>query len=268
MSNSQSPIGVFDSGVGGLTVVAAIQRLLPHENIVYLGDTARVPYGNKSPETIRDYAREDAAFLLKRGVKALVIACNTATAHGLSDLRSHCPVPVLGVIEPGVDAALSATRAGRIGIIGTAGTIQSGAYQRSLLEKRPDLQITALATPLLVPLVEENWLQHSATQLILAEYLAPLQEARIDTLVLACTHYPLLKGLLHTVLKDEVALVDSAENMATALAATLTQHGLANPSDTPGSTQLYVTDLSPQFSNLAWRFLRAPVDRLEKISLG
>jgi glutamate racemase len=172
------------------------------------------------------------------------------------------------VIEPGVQAALDATQTGRIGIIGTTGTTQSGAYQRSLLAKRPDLFILAKATPLLVPLVEENWLNHSATHMILAEYLTPLLEARIDTLVLACTHYPLLKGLLREVLKDEVLLVDSAENMAAVLAKTLQDAHLTNPqTERPGRVEIYVTDLSPQFEFLVGRFLRHGPALIEKVTL-
>lgn len=264
----ERPIGVFDSGVGGLTVVSAIQRLLPHEDIVYLGDTARVPYGNKSPETIIRYAQQDVQFLQSQNVKAAVIACNTATAHALHAVQQAYPFPVMGVVEPGVEAALSATINGRIGIIGTLGTIQSGAYQKALLARRPDLQLTALATPLLVPLVEEDWLTQSATHLILAEYLAPMQAARIDTLVLACTHYPLLKGMIRTVLGDEVKLVDSAENMALGLQRRLQQDGLLREgAQHAGRTRIHVSDLSPQFAPLAKRFLGGRVGAIERVRL-
>lgn len=262
------PIGVFDSGVGGLTVVNAIQRLLPHEDIVYLGDTARVPYGNKSPETIIRYAQQDVQFLQGQNVKAAVIACNTATAHALGVVQQGYPFPVLGVVEPGVEAALAATVNGRVGIIGTVGTIQSGAYQKALLARRPDLHITAQATPLLVSLVEEDWLNHAATHLILAEYLAPLQAARIDTLVLACTHYPLLKGIIHTILGDEVKLVDSAENMALSLRELLSKdHLLRQGGQHTGRTRIHVSDLSSQFAPLAKRFLGGRVGAIEQVRL-
>jgi glutamate racemase len=262
------PIGVFDSGVGGLTVVSAIQRLLPHEDIVYLGDTARVPYGNKSPETIIRYAQQDVQFLQSQNVKAVVIACNTATAQALSVVRERYPFPVLGVIEPGVQAALSATTSGRIGIIGTVGTIQSGAYQKALLAKRPELQITARATPLLVSLVEEDWLNHAATHLILAEYLAPLQSARIDTLVLACTHYPLLKGIIGTILHEGVRLVDSAENMALNLRERLQQDNLLREEEAHnGRVRIHVTDLSSQFVPLAKRFLGSRIGAIDQVQL-
>lgn len=267
-SPTNRPIGVFDSGVGGLTVVSAIQHLLPNEDIVYLGDTARVPYGNKSPETIIRYAHQDVQFLQSHHVKAAVIACNTATAHALEAVRAHYPFPVLGVVEPGVEAALAATVNGRIGIIGTVGTINSGAYQKALLAQRADLHLTALATPLLVSLVEEDWLNHAATHLILAEYLAPLQAARIDTLVLACTHYPLLKGIIRTILGDEVKLVDSAENMALNLQRRLAQENLLRAEPThSGATRIHVSDLSSQFAPLAKRFLRGRVGEIEKVRL-
>lgn len=265
---SERPIGVFDSGVGGLTVVSAIQRLLPNEDIVYLGDTARVPYGNKSPETIIRYARQDVQFLQSQNVKAAVVACNTATAHALGVVQKAYPFPVLGVIDPGVEAALAATVTGRIGIIGTVGTIQSGAYQKALLEKRADLQITALATPLLVSLVEEDWLTHAATHLILAEYLAPMQAANVDTLVLACTHYPLLKGIIRTILGDEVKLVDSAENMALGLQRRLREDGLLRQADAhTGKIRIHVSDLSSQFAPLAKRFLGGRVGAIERVRL-
>jgi glutamate racemase len=247
---------MFDSGVGGLTVAAAIHQRMPAEDIVYLGDTARVPYGNKSAETIVRYSRQDLEFLLRERVKAVVVACNTATAYALDSLRSLCALPVLGVVEPGVEAALAATQTGRVGIIGTAGTIGSGAYQKALLDRRPDLTITALATPLLVPLIEENWVDRKATRLVLDEYMAPLCEAGIDTLVLACTHYPLLKPTLARVLGPSVTLVDSAENMAIALERALDQGGLrrATPG-TGGLVRVHVTDLTASFTGLARRFL-------------
>lgn len=265
---SERPIGVFDSGVGGLTVVSAIQRLLPHEDIVYLGDTARVPYGNKSPETIIRYAQQDVQFLQSQNIKAAVVACNTATAHALDAVRQSYTFPILGVVEPGVEAALAATVNGRIGIIGTMGTIQSGAYQKALLARRPELQLTAQATPLLVSLVEEDWLTHAATHLILAEYLAPLQAARIDTLVLACTHYPLLKGIIRSILGDEVKLVDSAENMALALQSRLKQDSLLREGGQhAGRTRIHVSDLSPHFAPLAKRFLGGRVGAIDRVRL-
>src|SRR5579871_6629171 len=185
-------VGAFDSGVGGLTVVKAMRQLLPAEDILYVGDTARVPYGNKSPETIVRYSLENLAFLSRHGVKAVVVACNTASAHALAVLKKTADLPVIGVIAPGVEAALAATRNGRIGVVGTQGTIASAAYQNLLQQRRPGVEITAVAAPLLVSLVEEDWLRHPATRLILEEYFAPFRAAQVDTVVLACTHYPLL----------------------------------------------------------------------------
>lgn len=268
MSARNHPIGIFDSGVGGLTVVQAVHDLLPHEDIVYLGDTARVPYGNKSPETIVQYARQDTQFLIQHQVKAVVVACNTATAHGLADLQARFSIPILGVIEPGVEAALAATQTGSIGIIGTVGTIQSGAYQNALMARNPNLKITAAPTPLLVPLIEEDWLNHAATHLILAEYLSPLTMARMDTLVLACTHYPLVKRLIKSIVQSDVTLVDSAENMALSLRRCLEEKGLAKESNGKmGSIDIHVTDLSPHFPQLARRFLGGRVGAIHKADL-
>lgn len=254
--NGDGPIGVFDSGVGGLTVVRALEEMLPKERLIYVGDTARVPYGNKSAETVVRYAREITRFLVGRGVKMVVVACNTASACALEVLRQECPVPVLGVIEPGVEAALAATRSGRVGIIGTAGTIGSGAYQGALLARRPDLEITARATPLLVPLVEENWLEHEATRVVLREYLGPLEEAGVDTLVLACTHYPLLKPVLAELLGEERVLVDSAEACARSVRRELEGMGLAAAGPGEGWTRLCLTDVPPAFMEMAGRFLK------------
>jgi glutamate racemase len=269
ISLSEQPIGAFDSGVGGLTVVKAMRELLPGEDILYLGDTARVPYGNKSPDTIIRYSREIMAYLHLKGVKAVVVACNTASAHALTILQKESKIPVIGVIAPGVEAALGATRNGRVGIIGTQGTIQSGAYQTLLRKTHPDVVITAVAAPLLVSLVEEDWLSHPATQLILEEYFAPMKAARVDTVVLACTHYPLLKPMAQRVLGPEVVLVDSAQNAAAALARKLFDEGLARPPDEkPGRTTICSTDVPAQFSRLAERFLGEKIPAIQQVSVG
>lgn len=259
------PVGAFDSGVGGLTVVQAMRELLPAEDIVYLGDTARLPYGNKSPETIVRYAREDLAYLRRHNVKAVVVACNTATAHALGVLQREADVPVIGVIAPGVEAALAATRNGRIGVIGTQGTIASGSYQRLLEETRPGVFIFAQAAPLLASLVEEDWLSHPATQLILEEYFAPMKAARVDTVVLACTHYPLLKTLAQRVLGPDVVLVDSAHNAAFALAHKLASLDLLRAGSAAGGTTIYSTDVPAQFLRLAERFLGQKIESIEKV---
>jgi glutamate racemase len=228
--NHDGPIGIFDSGIGGLTVVRAIHAALPDEATVYLGDTARVPYGPKSPATVQRYATEILAWLLAQRVKAVVVACNTATAHALDLLRERAPVPVIGVIDPGARAAAAATRNGGIGVIGTAGTVASGAYRRALLALRPELRVIEQACPLFVPLVEEGWFSHPATRLAAEEYLAAIRSADVDTLVLGCTHYPLLAPLLAEVLGPGVTLIDSARETAHELAAVLDRAGLRAPS--------------------------------------
>ncbi|MGD9420699.1 MAG: glutamate racemase [Verrucomicrobiota bacterium JB025] len=260
-------LGIFDSGVGGLTVVRAVQELLPGEDIVYLGDTARVPYGSKSPETIRKFADEDAGFLISRGVKAIVVACNTATAHALPDLRSRYGVPVIGVIEPGVEAALADPSAERIGVIATRGTIRSHAYQHALAQKKTGLMIYAEATPLLVPLIEEDWLDKAATELVLRDYLEPLVEKGIDTLLLACTHYPLLVPVLRGVLPEDVRLVDSATTCAEHLKRELGRLGLLRSAADGGGLEVHLTDLSEEFETLARRFLTKAPGRVRRAVL-
>jgi glutamate racemase len=249
-------------------VVRAVQELLPAEDIVYLGDTARLPYGSKSPETIRQFAHEDTRFLLDHGVKAVVVACNTATAHALPSLREHYRVPVLGVIEPGVAAALADPAAERIGIIATRGTIASHAYQHALAQERTGIVIHGQPAPLLVPLVEEDWLDHPATRLALQTYLDPLIAKGIDTLLLACTHYPLLIPTLRAMLPPEVRLVDSATTCADHLRGELAALDLLNPATAPGRLGIYLTDLSEQFEDLARRFLHKSPGRIHRARLG
>ena len=267
MANS-APIGVFDSGIGGLTVVHELIRQLPHESIVYFGDTARVPYGPKSPDTVRRYSREIAGFLQEQGVKNIVIACNTATAHALTTLREDFDMPIVGVVEPGARAAVAATTRGHVGVIGTVGTIKSGAYERAIRAIDPDIRVTARACPLFVPLVEEGWTEHEAARLIAREYLEPLVDARIDTLVLGCTHYPLLKPLLRDVLGPEVRLIDSAEETAAETARTLAGASLCAP---PGGEAVYrfvASDDPLQFLQLGQRFLGGTMEGVEIRTLG
>ena len=262
-----SPLGVFDSGVGGLTVVRALRELLPGESIIYLGDTARVPYGSKSPDTIRRFSMEDTQFLVNRGVKAVIVACNTATAHAITQLQSGFPLPVIGVLEPGVEATLADATCQRVGIIGTAGTIKSSAYQYQLAMRRPDLQIHAVATPLLVPFVEEGWIDHPSTKMVLREYLKPLVEKGMDTLVLGCTHYPLLIPVLRRVLGRNVRLVDSASTCAAHVKRKLEELHLLRERKGKPSLEIYLTDLSEQFESLARRFLNADFGRVKKATL-
>src|SRR5450432_3478873 len=213
----ERPIGVFDSGVGGLTVVRALHELLPNETIFYLGDTARVPYGGKSAATVERYSLEIAEILLEENCKTIVVACNTASALALSKLEETSPVPVTGVIRPGAAAAVEATRNGHIGVICTRATIKSGAYERALCSLNSDVQISARACPLFVPLIEEGWLESEITDRVIAHYLEPLVGQGIDTLILGCTHYPLLREAIGRFLSSSVKLVDSAQNCARAV---------------------------------------------------
>jgi glutamate racemase len=267
MSNA-APVGVFDSGIGGLTVAQEVIRQLPHESVIYFGDTARVPYGPKSPETVQRYSREIAAFLSDQGVKSIVIACNTATAHALSVLRDEMDMPVIGVVEPGARAAVAATKQGHIGVIGTVGTIKSGAYERAIRALNPDVRITPRACPLLVPLIEEGWTDHDATRLVLREYLEPLIAADIDTLVLGCTHYPLLKPLLRELLGPDVRLIDSAEETAAETARTLNATQLAAADVAEPSYRFIASDDPLMFLQLGQRFLGGTMEGVEIRALG
>ncbi len=252
------PIGVFDSGIGGLTVVRQLRKVLPGEDIVYLGDTARVPYGTKSPSTVVRFACEDTQFLLQQNVKAIVVACNTCSAWALPMLEKKFSLPVFGVILPGVRAALERTRNDRIGIIGTSATIRSKAYSNGILARRDAAQVFARACPLLVPLVEEGWTRHRVTDTVLHEYLDPILRHRIDTLILGCTHYPLLKTAIRNVTGTRVSLIDSAESCALDVRDRLSQMKLlAGKRQRAGTIQPFVTDETDQFAQLAKRFLGA-----------
>ena len=249
------PIGVFDSGVGGLTVVRALMERLPFESIHYFGDTARVPYGVKSVETIAHYTTQIAEFLLEKRVKLLIVACNTMAAVASQVVRDLSPVPVLDVIEAGALNALAATQSRRIGVIGTPTTVNSNAYGRAIHQVEPDARVVSQACALFVPLVEEGWLDHPVTRMTAQEYLKPVLAERIDTLVLGCTHYPLLKPLLSEVAGPEVALVDSAEAMAERAAALLTDLNLHTPSRAAADYHYYVTDVPLRFQTIGERFL-------------
>jgi glutamate racemase len=266
---ARDAIGVFDSGIGGLTVVAALTKALPDERILYFGDTARVPYGPKSPETVRRYATEISTWLLGEGVKAIVVACNTATAHALPELQASLPVPVVGVIAPGARAAVERAHGDVIGVIGTAGTIASGAYTRAIHELDPAASVVSQACPLFVPLVEEGWLDHPATRIVAKEYLEPLTAAKVGALVLGCTHYPLLKPLIGELMGQDVRLVDSAEATAAETARVLEQRGLRAPRDAAAVAHRFVaTDASSQFLRLGQRFLGSAIERVEQVTVG
>jgi glutamate racemase len=263
-----APLGVFDSGIGGLTVARALFEKLPGESVIYFGDTARVPYGPKSPDTVRRYSAEILAYLLRRGVKAVVVACNTSTAHALADLQSRSPVPVVGVIEPGARAAVRASRSGKIGVIGTAGTIASGAYERAIKALKQDAHVVSQACPLFVPLVEEGWFEHPATELIARDYLEPLRRAGVDVVVLGCTHYPLLKPLLARVLGPGVTLIDSADETAESVKRELAERDLAANGPASPQHRFVVSDDEPHFRRVGARFLGEKIQDVEVVPLG
>jgi glutamate racemase len=267
---ASAPIGVFDSGVGGLTVVRELIRQLPRESLIYFGDTARVPYGAKSPETIRTYSREIAGYLTSQGVKAVVVACNTATAHALPMLASELAAPVIGVVAPGARAAVAATRGAGIGVIGTAGTIASGAYEQAIHAVSPSTRVVAQACPLFVPLVEEGWLDTEATTLIARQYLAPIAAAGVDTLVLGCTHYPLLSPVIGAIVGESVRLIDSAHATAAATRTAIEDAGLPRPAGEVSAAQyrFIVSDAPDQFLRAAQRFLGSSIERVETRTFG
>lgn len=248
---SSSPIGVFDSGLGGLTVFRALRHALPHESLLYVGDTARVPYGNKSAETITRYSLEIADFLAQREIKALVVACNTASALAVPALAKRCAFPVIGMIEPGVTEAVRVSRGQCIGVIGTAATIASQAYERQIHAQCPQAAVINQACPLFVPLVEEGWIDTSVTRDIAAHYLAPLREANVDTIILGCTHYPILRATIQSIMGDAVTLVDSGAAAAATLHSVLMSRALVAPASANPTHQLFVTDPTTQFSQLA-----------------
>jgi len=261
------PIGVFDSGIGGLTVVRELMQRLPGESIVYFGDTARVPYGPKSPATVARYSEEAAAFLLSRGVKMVVIACNTATAHAGDRLCQRLSVPVIGVIEPGARAAVQATRTGRIGVIGTAGTIRSGAYDLAVRHMLDDARVYAQPCPLFVPLVEEGWRTHHASRIIAGDYLTPLREMDVDVLILGCTHYPLMRELIADCMGDQVQLVDSAAETAMEVERTLDEAGLRREDKEPASYTFVASDAPLRFRDVGRAFVGDAIREVELVDV-
>ncbi|MFO1497408.1 MAG: glutamate racemase [Verrucomicrobiota bacterium] len=267
-ANRDWPIGIFDSGVGGLTVVRQIHQVLPAEDLIYLGDTARVPYGTKSPETVIRFAHEDVQFLVHHQVKAIVVACNTASAWAGPSLQRDFTQPIFGVIGPGAKSAVAKSRSGRIGVIGTKATIRSDAYTKRIVQLEPRAAVFAAACPLLVPLVEEGWLDRSVTRAVLEEYLTPLMAEAIDTLVLGCTHYPLLKPMIQQVVGSHVALIDSAEACAASVQDELQRMDLlcADP-DRRGAIRPFVTDEPERFQEVAARFLGVPTAPAAKVDL-
>ncbi|MGD8414845.1 MAG: glutamate racemase [Candidatus Latescibacterota bacterium] len=261
----ERPIGVFDSGIGGLTVLKELLDHLPGESFVYFGDTARVPYGTKSGDTVRRFSRENVKFLLERGVKSIVVACNTASAEALPMLQREFPVPIVGVIEPGVRAAAEATGNGRIGVIGTAATIRSGAYQAGISQLRESADVTAAPCPLFVPLAEEGWVDHPVTELVAREYLQQFRDRDVDTLVLGCTHYPLLKPVIGRVMGSLVRLVDSAVETAREMKRVIQSRDLAGTGGN-GDFTVVLSDTSPTFEDIARRFLGRDIPDIELVS--
>jgi glutamate racemase len=268
---SDAPLGVFDSGLGGLTVVRALREALPHEDIVYLGDTARVPYGTKGPATVVKYALGCARHLVGRGVKAIVIACNTVSAVAPDRLRVELDLPVLGVIEPGARVAVEASRTGRIGVLATAATIASGAYARAVAQRSTRADVVGQAAPLLVPLAEEGWLEGNVPRLAVRRYLEPLARAKVDVIVLGCTHYPLLRPVIEdearALLGDDVRIVDSAHATAGDVKEFLETRAMTKSGSARGNVELLVTDLPKTFREVAGRFLGETVGAVEQVDL-
>ncbi len=260
--NNEGPIGIFDSGIGGLTVHKEITKLLPREDTVYLGDTARVPYGAKSRETVIRYAVEDADFLTGHNIKLLVVACNTASAYALEELQSRMDVPVIGVIEPGAKAAIEATVTNRIGIIGTEATIASGVYSDKLKALRPEVELIAQACPLFVPLAEEGWSETHIAHEAALKYLGTLKRYRIDTMVLGCTHYPIMKRTISTAMGYGVTLIDSAQATAVSVKDLLDSDGMAK-AEGGGTHRFFVTDSPERFKAVSDTFLGRALDDVE-----
>jgi glutamate racemase len=269
VSGDAGGIGVFDSGIGGLTVFQALRAALPpEEHLLYLGDTARVPYGTRSADTVVRYALEGARFLERRGIKALVLACNTMSAVAIDAVKERMPFAVVGVIGPGAEAACRATRSGVIGVIGTAATIRSGAYAHAIACHLPAARVVARACPLFVPLAEEGWVDNDVARATAAVYLDDLRGGGLDTLVLGCTHYPLLKRVIGEAIGEGVALVDSAQATAAVVRGRLEERGLLARRATPGEDHFFVTDSSERFHEVGTRFLGGPLRRLEQVSLA
>jgi glutamate racemase len=263
----EKPIGVFDSGIGGLTVVKRLTSVLPLENIVYFGDTARVPYGSKSNSTVIEYSIQDAKFLMNKNVKAIVVACNTASSIALEEIKNKFNVPVIGMIEPGAKSAVSNSKNGKIGVIGTRATINNKAYSAEINKLDPAIKVYEKACPLFVPLAEEGWINHQATRLIANDYLHELREKGIDTLVLGCTHYPILTEVIQEAVGDNVILIDSGIASAELVKYELDRFDLHTNRFAVGHQDFYVSDIPSKFKEIAALFLSQPVNHVHKIDL-
>lgn len=268
--NSLAPVGVFDSGIGGLTVAREIMRQLPNEKIVYFGDTARVPYGSKSKNNIIKYSRQIVRFLRTKGVKAIVVACNTASAMALDEIEKELDIPIIGVVKPGAKVAVEKTVNKRIGIIATEATISSGIYTDTINEHNSDITVVTKACPLFVPLVEEGWIKDPVTYEVARRYLAELQDKDIDTLVLGCTHYPLLRNTIGEIMGDKVTLVNPAYETAISLRTLLEEKNLAAGNEhryTGGMYDFYVSDTADKFKNFANSILPFHIDNITQINI-
>jgi glutamate racemase len=267
IENRDRPIGVFDSGVGGLTVLKEILRELPYENTIYLGDTARVPYGIRSPETVMRYSFENTQFLSSKGIKLLVVACNTASSVSLDAIKERISIPVIGVIDPGAKAAVKATKNKKIGVIGTEATVKSNSYTKAMKGIDTDIEVFGLPCPLFVPLVEEGWVEGQIASLIARRYLESLKDKGIDTIVLGCTHYPLLSGVIADVMGDRVTLIDSAVETSHEIKKILETHDLNNGKKETPARKFFVTDSTERFLKVGEHFLGRTIEHLEKITV-
>ena len=267
ISDKQKPIGVFDSGIGGLTVVKRLASTLPNENIIYFGDTARVPYGSKSNSTVIEYSIQNTKFLLQKNIKALVVACNTASSIAIPDLKKMFDIPIIGMIEPGSRMALSKTHNKKIGVIGTRATISNLAYSKEIKKMNDKTVVFEKPCPLFVPLAEEGWIKHKATYEIAEEYLKELRENKIDTLVLGCTHYPILSEVIQEVVGKKVTLIDSGVASSELIKAELEKFNLLSDSGTTGSQEYYVSDIPAKFKEVAELFLGRAIDHVHKVDL-
>lgn len=267
MDLDERPIGVFDSGIGGLTVLKEIVRILPDEDVIYFGDTARIPYGNKSLETVTKFAFQNTRFLMSRDVKAIVIACNTASAFSMENVQESFDIPVIGVIFPGANAAVRATRNGRIGIIGTEGTVGSRAYEKAIRKIYPQAEIFAHPCPLFVHLVEEGWASSKVAYMVAEEYLEPLKDHGVDSLVMGCTHYPLLKKVIGDIMGPDVVLINPAEETARALKTVLGEKKIENNKGREAVYKYYVSDNPDKFSRVGNNFLNSEISNIEKIDI-
>jgi glutamate racemase len=265
--NKTSPIGIFDSGIGGLTVAKRIISMLPNENIIYFGDTARVPYGTKSNDTVIEYSLQDAQFLINRNVKLIIVACNTASSVAISKLKEKFDIPIIGMIEPGAHLAINSTKNGKVGVIGTNSTISNKAYSNELKRLNKNLEIIEKPCPLFVPVAEEGWLDHAATKLIAEEYLQDLVDFGVDTVILGCTHYPLLSEVIQNVMGNDVTLIDSGYAASLNVETYLNGRGVRNDSNQLGTHHFYVSDLPDKFRSVAERFLGTKVENIEKIDV-